>query len=234
MTRPATPSVLRTAPLRRIRTLVVSVLAVVLVTQTLSAAPAWAAPRTVSGTVSLPSLSIHTGTDVDYFRFVTAGPGVSGNSVRLDFTHAAGDVDMRLYDVQGVELRASTGVTNSEEVSLSGLAAGTYYVKVYGFAGATNNYSMRITGPTGLSPDRFEPNDSRPAADDLGLIRGPTASTRKPLPPVLDFAKNVTVPTPPVVEPGSPAGSTGTDPPSTWYPKTCSWATLPDGSRTAA
>ena len=39
--------------------------------------------------------------------------------------------------------------------------------------------------------------------------RGPTACTRKPLPPLEERAENVTEPTPPVVDPGSPAGNTG-------------------------
>src|SRR5204863_2357314 len=45
------------------------------------------------------------------------------------------------------------GTGNSESVSLNGLAAGTYYVDIFGASGATNpNYALTITPPTVVTP----------------------------------------------------------------------------------
>jgi len=81
----------------------------------------------------------------DWFRFQMAGAGTSEHSVAITFTHAQGDLDFRLYDGNGTLLRLSDGVTNEERISLNGLAAGTYFVQVYGYNGARNpNYTLDI------------------------------------------------------------------------------------------
>lgn len=70
--------------------------------------------------------------DDDWYRFDFI-PG--GNAyVGLDFVHSKGDLDLALYDAAGHLLRSSTGATNSERISLGGLAGGTYYVRDYGMA----------------------------------------------------------------------------------------------------
>lgn len=84
----------------------------------------------------------------DWYRFTTAATGTASNSVAISFLNAQGDLDLELYNTGGQRLRLSTGVGNTETVSLSGLAAGTYVIKVYGFRGATNpNYSLSIKPP---------------------------------------------------------------------------------------
>jgi hypothetical protein len=81
----------------------------------------------------------------DWFRFEMRGAGTTANFVSATFTHAQGDIDLRLYDVNGTLLRTSDSVTNEERISLNGLAAGTYFVQVYGYQGATNpNYTLTI------------------------------------------------------------------------------------------
>jgi hypothetical protein len=86
----------------------------------------------------------------DWYKFTMNGAGTTANSVSIAFTHASGDLDMRLYNSAGTEVGSSTGTGNSETISLNGMAAGTYYVKVYGYNGALNpNYSMTINPGTG-------------------------------------------------------------------------------------
>jgi hypothetical protein len=81
----------------------------------------------------------------DWFRFTMNGAGTTADYVRINFTHSQGDVDLELYNASGSRLRIANGVSNSETISLSGLGAGTYYVKVYGYNGAQNpNYSLTI------------------------------------------------------------------------------------------
>lgn len=108
----------------------------------------------------------------DWFRFATTATGTSNDNVGISFTHALGDIDLALYNSAGYRVRLSQGVTNSELVSLNGLAAGTYFIRVYGYLGATNpSYSLNINPPrTGIADDAFENNDSLSAARDLGTL----------------------------------------------------------------
>jgi hypothetical protein len=88
----------------------------------------------------------------DWFKFTMNGAGTTSNSVSIAFTHANGDLDMRLYNSAGTEVGNSQGTSNSETISLNGLAAGTYYVKVYGYNGVFNpNYSLTVNPGTGTS-----------------------------------------------------------------------------------
>lgn len=79
--------------------------------------------------------------EVDYYR-VSVGKGVY--RIKIDFTHAAGDVDMVLLDGAGTPIAWSTGVGNSEQVIVPS-PYWVYYVKVYGYNGAVNSYSMTVT-----------------------------------------------------------------------------------------
>lgn len=69
--------------------------------------------------------NIHTGTDEDWFKFTLAGKGTSTNKITLTNTKAT--QYLALYDSAGKQIGTSMGRT----ASLSGLAKGTYYVKVY-------------------------------------------------------------------------------------------------------
>ncbi len=86
---------------------------------------------------------------VDWYRFTTTANGTSSNSVSISFLNSQGNLQLALYSATGALISASTGTGNSESVSLSGLAAGTYFVDVYGNGGAQNpNYLLTITPPT--------------------------------------------------------------------------------------
>jgi len=85
----------------------------------------------------------------DFYKFTTSGTGVNGNSVSINFQHAQGDLDLALYNSVGTLLGQSQGVGNSETISLAGLAAGAYVVRVYGYRGVTNpSYSLNISPPS--------------------------------------------------------------------------------------
>ena len=56
-----------------------------------------------------------------------------------------------LFDSSGKQLLESTGNTDSEEIKLTGLPAGTYYVQVTGYKGAVQpRYQLTISAPDGL------------------------------------------------------------------------------------
>lgn len=120
------------------------------------------------------NLSVHTSTDVDWFKFTTANAFTAASYVKIDFTHAQGDRDVALYNSGGSLLGVSNGVLDGERISLAGRPAGTYYVQVYGYAGDTNpSYALTITAPAGTaSRDRFEANDRSDLATDLGILEG--------------------------------------------------------------
>ncbi len=74
------------------------------------------------------------GGDEDWFA-------VSGNrTVRIQFTSSAGDLDLAAYDASGTQLAISQGTSDSEQVALP--AGGR--VRVYGYNGATNAYTLVV------------------------------------------------------------------------------------------
>lgn len=105
-------------------------------------------PRTV-----ITGLSLHAAGNKDFFRFYCAGTGTSADTVRLDFSDAAGDVDMRLRNQAGTGIDTSDSATDREIILLTGRPAGWYYVEVYGYQNATNpNYTLTINPPVNNAP----------------------------------------------------------------------------------
>lgn len=92
----------------------------------------------------------------DWYRFTLSTAGTSASSAVINFQHAQGDLDLELYNAAGTRIGNSDSATNSETISLSGLNAGTYYLHVLGYQGASNpNYSMVITPNGGPSAGGF-------------------------------------------------------------------------------
>jgi hypothetical protein len=134
---------------------------------------------TISATQSVPGLVMAD--SADWFRFATTTTGTTSDSVSISFLHAQGDLDMYLYNANGQSLRGSTGVGNSETISLNGLAAGTYYLRVYGYRGVFNpSYSLTLnrgsTTPPPPAPtdDVYENNDTISTAASLGTLTADT------------------------------------------------------------
>lgn len=90
----------------------------------------------------------------DWYRFTLSTAGTTSSSVAINSSSTLGDLDLELYNSAGTLIDSSEGSTNNESISLSGVAAGTYYVHVIGWQGAvTPNYSMVITpGSGGTTP----------------------------------------------------------------------------------
>ena len=98
---------------------------------------------TVTSAVTLSNLQMRD--SADWFEFRLLGAPANRGYVTLNFQHSQGDIDVQLYTPAGQLLRSSTGTGNTERISLSGLEAGRYLIKVYGYRGAENpNYSMTV------------------------------------------------------------------------------------------
>ena len=147
-----------------------------------SVAPDWAEPNNtiskaydlgaIDGAKTWPSLSIHSRSDADWFKFTLPAAAGADDYAKITFSDALGDLDMALYDSRGRMVDYSDGATDQEQIGLDGCGAGTYYLRVYGYGGVTNPaYTLAIEGPsTTIAADRFEPNDSRAAATKLGTL----------------------------------------------------------------
>lgn len=92
------------------------------------------------GTPYVGTYAIETSGDEDFFAFTTSGGSVD---ISLAFSHAAGDLDLYLLDGSGQQLGSSTSVSDSEQV-VTTLGAGTYYVRVIGYSGATGDYTLEL------------------------------------------------------------------------------------------
>ncbi|MBQ5367937.1 MAG: pre-peptidase C-terminal domain-containing protein, partial [Thermoguttaceae bacterium] len=81
----------------------------------------------------------------DWFKFTTVGEGTSEHTIRLshDYEYGAADVDIALYASDGTWLASSTRSSSPETIRFEGLAAGTYYVRIYNYY--TNSASVPYT-----------------------------------------------------------------------------------------
>lgn len=107
----------------------------------------------------------------DWYRFTMSLKGTAADYVRISFNNAQGNLDLQLYSVSGQLLKSSTSNGNTETISLSGRPAGTYYIRVYGKAGAINpEYTLTVNAPVVPVEDQFEQNDTRGTASNLGTM----------------------------------------------------------------
>lgn len=127
---------------------------------------------TIEGSFRLPGLSIHNANDEDWIRFTTAANSNHSHYASITFNHLAGDLDLELYDSNGLRLAQSATSSNQEFVSLQGLAAGSYFVKVLGYQGATNlDYEFSVNLPiVDIGGDGLEANDTISTATNLGIV----------------------------------------------------------------
>jgi len=131
----------------------------------------------VQGTETVSDLNIHQnpdGTDnEDYFRFEILAAGSASHYAEIQFIQAAGDLDLSLFDAAWNPVNTSARVTDTERISLAGLPAGVYYIRVLGFNDALNDYTLVICAPTPTIPaDCLENNDTFVKATDLHVVQG--------------------------------------------------------------
>jgi bacillolysin len=95
-----------------------------------------------SGVVN--SAAISSTTDIDYYKIVTTA--TSSNVFNLVGPTGV-DYDLYIYNSAGTQIGTGTSATATETISLTGQAAGTYYIKVIGYSGANSAtcYTIKAT-----------------------------------------------------------------------------------------
>jgi N-acetyl-anhydromuramyl-L-alanine amidase AmpD len=84
-------------------------------------------------------------TDVDWYKFTSSAVN---NNIKVTLTTLPADYELQLYNASGTLLYSSTNATTTPETIIYNTApAATYYVKVYGYSGATSTtaYTLRVS-----------------------------------------------------------------------------------------
>jgi len=100
-----------------------------------------ASARTIEGGV-YDGLAICSGDDD--FYLLQSGAGTM--RVTIAFTHSRGDLDLELYNQQGIKIQSSAGTGDSETIEIE-VGAGTYLLRVFGYSGAANSYRLSLELP---------------------------------------------------------------------------------------
>lgn len=85
-------------------------------------------------------LAISTAGDRDLYLFDSPG---GTRTIRIDFDHAEGDLDLYLWSASGQLLGQSTSTSDAEGLTGT-LPAGRYIIDVQGYAGATGAYTLKV------------------------------------------------------------------------------------------
>jgi VCBS repeat-containing protein len=119
-----------------------------------------------AGGFEFDGLSIHNSLDEDWYSFWLDQDGTIDDYSEILFTHAGGDLDLELYDEDGLLVRLSETTTDNERISLAGMQGEQYYyLRVYGFEGVTNSYEVLVTA----LPHHFD-GDWKETSDDTTLL----------------------------------------------------------------
>ena len=123
------------------------------------------------GTIN--GLGIASASDVDYFKFTASETGTVNLSI--DFIHADGDLELEAFDGTGAYLAGAYSGDDDETLSIDVAAGNTYYLDVFGSAGAIADYALTVenagSGPGGPAPgDALETNNTFASASDIGVL----------------------------------------------------------------
>ncbi len=111
--------------------------------------------------------------DKDYFK-VKLSAGESA-SVQVNFSHAKGDLDLKVYNSSGKVIAKSEGTTNTERVEFSG--AGTFYVLVLGYKDATGSYELLFDKSSSASASDKIVDGQNDSADKASFFALPASGT---------------------------------------------------------
>ena len=130
--------------------------------------------RDLSSEIVLSGLSIDKPGVSHYFQFTTLSNGVPGQYIELDTNSNAGELLMQILNASGQVVQANgsalatTNPIDSEQLSLDGLSAGTYWLEISGATATVTNpaYTLTFLPPQTPQPDYAEPNNVPIAGQD--------------------------------------------------------------------
>ena len=116
---------------------------------------------TLNGEKALSGLSIHSDTDVDYYRFSILEKGSADDCITLTCPARLGDLDIEILNADGEVAAYSRTAEDEDTVSLNGLDIGEYYIRVYGGTDVVNNYTLNwhVTNSSLIPSDTYEGNE---------------------------------------------------------------------------
>ncbi|RIK82505.1 MAG: hypothetical protein DCC68_06330 [Planctomycetota bacterium] len=88
-------------------------------------------------------LNLHTSTDRDVFRFTVSRSGTF--NVGAIFSHAAGNIDLEIYNAQQQLIAGANSTTDNESITLNLSANTTYFIRVLSPDGGTNAYDLSVS-----------------------------------------------------------------------------------------
>ena len=95
-------------------------------------------------------------------------------TIRLEFRHAQGDLDLYLYNGDLEEIARSQSSDNDEFIQLQVERSDRYTLQVFGYEGASADYTLlvrRNSDPGDCDEDAYEDNDVPEDAQPLGEVR---------------------------------------------------------------
>ncbi|MGE3779395.1 MAG: Ig-like domain-containing protein, partial [Pirellulaceae bacterium] len=103
------------------------------------------------GDSQLANLSVHLPDNFDYYRWTAPADGTL--TARINFVHAAGNLELKLYNSAQTEVASSNGAGDTEQVTWTVTAGSDWYLRVGGAQRAVNgSYTLDVNGPGGESP----------------------------------------------------------------------------------
>ena len=126
---------------------------------------------TLSTTLNVADLSIHSETDKDFLSFGTTYAGET--QITLSFSHEMGDIDAYLRDSNGTALATSSSPNDNETLTFQSSVGETYTLEVYGYNGVINrDYDLSIA-PKQLNTrrDDYENNNTASEAVNVRDVR---------------------------------------------------------------
>ncbi|MDP6634998.1 MAG: right-handed parallel beta-helix repeat-containing protein [Phycisphaerae bacterium] len=110
--------------------------------------------------VHINDLTISVPGESDWFEVELLRDELTGFDVEISFTHAFGDLDLAVFESDGLTLvGASTTASDNESVSTGPLTAGTYYVQIIGDGAAVNVYNISMEPSAGSVTTVYYVND---------------------------------------------------------------------------
>ena len=136
---------------------------------------------TLNGNDSLAGLSIHDESDIDYYKFAIKEKGSADDWIAIDYKASLGDLDLEILDADGNVVAWSRTAENTDTASLKGLETGDYYIRVTGYDGAANNYTLswNVTNSSMIASDPYEGNEPIAIREDQTITGLSIAKVRK-------------------------------------------------------